>query len=70
MNKAFQEVVDFYKPVAKLTHRQDVMRLYRGCLRCLVSWTESRDVFNEEATKIREEFNLHMKSGLLFNTFN
>ena len=29
MDKSFQAVVAFYKPVANLTHKQQVMRLYR-----------------------------------------
>eukprot|EP00607_Mallomonas_marina_P006408 CAMPEP_0182427540 /NCGR_PEP_ID=MMETSP1167-20130531/18238_1 /TAXON_ID=2988 /ORGANISM="Mallomonas Sp, Strain CCMP3275" /LENGTH=131 /DNA_ID=CAMNT_0024609847 /DNA_START=148 /DNA_END=543 /DNA_ORIENTATION=+ len=32
------------------------MRLYRNSLRVLTSWCESRDIFNEEAIKIRAEF--------------
>ena len=35
--------------------RFSFLSLYlRSCLRNLVSWTESRDVFNEEATKVRD----------------
>jgi hypothetical protein len=29
MNKQFEAIVKVYKPIPKLTHRQDVMRLYR-----------------------------------------
>ncbi len=29
MDKSFKAAVAFYKPVAKLSHQQDVMRLYR-----------------------------------------
>mmetsp|Transcript_15346 Transcript_15346/g.33854 ORF Transcript_15346/g.33854 Transcript_15346/m.33854 type:complete len:155 (-) Transcript_15346:176-640(-) len=60
MNKAFQAVVATYKPTPTLTHVQDVMRLYRGCLRNLTSWCESRDVFNFEADKVRAQFNANM----------
>lgn len=56
MDKHFQEVVKWYKPIVKLTHRQDVMRMYRKALRTITSWSESRDVFNMQATKIRAEF--------------
>ena len=57
MDKSFQSVVKFYKPIVQLTHTQQVMRLYRKSLRCLMSWVESREVWNLEATKIRAEFN-------------
>jgi hypothetical protein len=29
MDKSFKAAVAFYKPMAKLSHQQDVMRLYR-----------------------------------------
>mmetsp|Transcript_31067 Transcript_31067/g.23103 ORF Transcript_31067/g.23103 Transcript_31067/m.23103 type:complete len:156 (+) Transcript_31067:48-515(+) len=57
MNKHFQEVVSSFKIAAKLTHQQEVMRLYRSSLRNMNSWCESREVFNDAATKIRAEFN-------------
>ena len=40
------------KPIP-LTHAQYVTRLYRKSLRAVFSWAVSRDVFNEEAEKIR-----------------
>eukprot|EP01033_Poteriospumella_lacustris_P006026 gene6026-4326_t len=57
MDKHFQAVAATYKIAAKLSHQQEIMRLYRHALRNIVSWSESRDVFNETATKIRAEFN-------------
>jgi NADH dehydrogenase (ubiquinone) 1 beta subcomplex subunit 9 len=36
-----------------------VMRLYRAFLRVTFSWTEDRDIWFEEATKIRAEFDKH-----------
>ena len=36
-----------------MTYTQTLIR----SLRNLISWTESRDLFNEEATKIRMRFN-------------
>jgi NADH dehydrogenase (ubiquinone) 1 beta subcomplex subunit 9 len=58
MDKSFAAAVKFYKPVAaKLSHRQQVMRLYRKSLRQCDSWAESRAVFNVEGQKIRDEFN-------------
>ena len=59
MNQSLKKVVDFYKPIAQLTHKQEVMRSYRKSLRLLMSWAENRELFNEEALKIRSEFNLN-----------
>lgn len=56
MDKSFQAVVSLYKPIAELTHQQQVMRLYRKSLRTVSSWCEDRDVFNYETTLIRQEF--------------
>lgn len=61
MDKSFKVVVNTYKPIAQLTHKQEVQRLYRKCLRNLQHWVESREVYNEEARKIRDEFNMNMK---------
>ncbi len=52
----FKLVIDAATPIAKLVHRAQIMRLYRKSLRAVNNWAESRDVFNEEATKIRAEF--------------
>ena len=57
LDKAFQATVAAYKPIVQLSHKQEVMRLYRKCLRNLNSWVESRDLLNEEASKVRSEFN-------------
>lgn len=59
LSKAFQKAVDFHKPVPNLTHQQVVMRMYRSALRTINSWAEDRDIFNEEALKIRAEFDEH-----------
>mmetsp|Transcript_31402 Transcript_31402/g.34284 ORF Transcript_31402/g.34284 Transcript_31402/m.34284 type:complete len:156 (+) Transcript_31402:111-578(+) len=56
MDKSFQSAVAAYKVAAQLTHRQEVMRLYRSSLRLIASWSESREVFNSEALKVRAEF--------------
>lgn len=39
-----------------LTHNQKVARLYRNSLKMLSSWTIDREVWNDEATKIRARF--------------
>ena len=52
----FKLVIDAATPIAKLVHRAQIMRLYRKSLRAVNNWAENRDVFNEEATKIRAEF--------------
>ncbi len=57
MNKSFQKVVNFYKPTVNLAHKNVVMRLYRQSLRTIISWCESREVFNFEASKLRIRFN-------------
>ena len=59
MDSSFQRVVSHFMPVAKLTHRSIVMRLYRKSLRTLNSWAENRDLFNERATELRAEFDAY-----------
>ena len=56
MDSSFKRVVEAFMPVVTLTHRSKVLRLYRKSLRTIDSWSESREIFNEEATKIRAEF--------------
>lgn len=71
MNKNFQHVVKHFKPVPNLTHKQQVMRLYRHALRTSFSWCEDRDLWFEEATKIRAAFESNMKlpvGELIFST--
>eukprot|EP00596_Hydrurales_sp_CCMP1899_P009326 CAMPEP_0119033754 /NCGR_PEP_ID=MMETSP1177-20130426/823_1 /TAXON_ID=2985 /ORGANISM="Ochromonas sp, Strain CCMP1899" /LENGTH=157 /DNA_ID=CAMNT_0006990745 /DNA_START=94 /DNA_END=567 /DNA_ORIENTATION=+ len=63
MDSSFKSVVAFYKPIAKLTEKQDIQRLYRGCLRTVMSWAESREVFNDECEKIRIRFDAGMKQA-------
>jgi NADH dehydrogenase (ubiquinone) 1 beta subcomplex subunit 9 len=60
MDKTFREVVArVANPVAKLSHKQTVTRLYKASLKTLDSWIIDRRLWNEEATKIRAEFELH-----------
>lgn len=56
MNKSFQSVVNTFKPVVKLQHNIEVMRLYRKSLRTIISWCESREVFNYAAHEVRQRF--------------
>lgn len=46
----------FIKGAAKITHKQEVTRMYRKSLKLCNSWAISRDIFNAEATKIRNSF--------------
>jgi len=59
LNQHFQHVVNFYKPNPTIGHKHAVMRLYRAFLRVTFAWTEDRDIWFEEATKIRAEFDKH-----------
>ena len=40
----------------KLTHQQRVTRLYRNCLKHLLSWTMNRQLWREKAVILRERF--------------
>ncbi len=61
MNKTYREVVArMANPTEKLSHKQTVTRLYKQSLKTLDSWVVDRRIWNEEATKIREEFNQNM----------
>ena len=40
----------------KLTHQQRVTRLYRNCLKHLLSWTMNRRLWREKAVILRERF--------------
>mmetsp|Transcript_5357 Transcript_5357/g.8932 ORF Transcript_5357/g.8932 Transcript_5357/m.8932 type:complete len:155 (-) Transcript_5357:246-710(-) len=57
MNQAFREAANQIrqKPV-KLTHNQEVARLYRKSLKTLCSWVIDRDCFLERATELRGRF--------------
>lgn len=60
MNQTFREVVArFANPTQKLTHKQTVTRMYKQSLKTLDSWIIDRRLWNEEATKIRAEFDQH-----------
>mmetsp|Transcript_5532 Transcript_5532/g.11438 ORF Transcript_5532/g.11438 Transcript_5532/m.11438 type:complete len:159 (-) Transcript_5532:45-521(-) len=57
LNSAFQAASDQAKSrLPELTHNQKVARLYRDSLKLLSSWCIDRDIFNEEATAIRNLF--------------
>ena len=57
MSKTFREVVAvFAAPAEKLTHKQQVTRLYKKSLKTLDSWAIDRRLWNEEACKIRADF--------------
>jgi len=38
MDKGFQAVVSFYKPLANITHTQQVQRLYRKYVERVAFW--------------------------------
>ena len=57
MHRVFREVAQAQRiQAAPLSHQQQVTRLYRHSLKLLLSWTIDRDVFYEEADKIRARF--------------
>jgi hypothetical protein len=41
-----------------------VAHLYRHSLRCLLSWTIDRDIFNEAATELRSRFDANRGASL------
>jgi NADH dehydrogenase (ubiquinone) 1 beta subcomplex subunit 9 len=57
MNSAFREAANQarQKPVY-LTQNQKAARLYRKSLKTLLSWCIDREIFNDEATEIRAQF--------------
>ena len=57
MNATLREVVGrFVGAPPSLSHKQKVQRLYKQSLKTLDSWVIDRRLWNEEATKIRAEF--------------
>ncbi|KAK1943632.1 NADH dehydrogenase [ubiquinone] 1 beta subcomplex subunit 9 [Phytophthora citrophthora] len=57
MHKTLREVVGrFVGAPQQLSHKQKVQRLYKQSLKTLDSWVIDRRLWNEEATKIRAEF--------------
>mmetsp|Transcript_5543 Transcript_5543/g.7649 ORF Transcript_5543/g.7649 Transcript_5543/m.7649 type:complete len:151 (-) Transcript_5543:147-599(-) len=57
MNSAFKAAALQYKKAgAVVTHSQQVCRIYRQSLKLLNSWIIDRELFNEEATLLRGEF--------------
>ncbi len=65
MNSAFREAAAqvSQKPTA-LTHSQQVARLYRQSLRLLLSWCIDREIFNQEASSIRSQFDSNRNVSL------
>lgn len=60
MNKTYREVVGRVMGAPQeLSHKQTVTRLYKQSLKTLDSWVIDRRLWNEEATKIRAEFDQH-----------
>lgn len=58
MNRTFRELVQHYRgPPPVLTHQQDIKRLYRKSLKTCYNWAIDRDLFLDEASKIRQAFN-------------
>mmetsp|Transcript_29337 Transcript_29337/g.42569 ORF Transcript_29337/g.42569 Transcript_29337/m.42569 type:complete len:95 (-) Transcript_29337:14-298(-) len=57
MNAAFlASANETRQKLPKLTHNQEVARLYRHALKTLSSWAIDRDIFNEEADAMRARF--------------
>ncbi|KAG7368458.1 hypothetical protein IV203_031201 [Nitzschia inconspicua] len=57
LNDVFQQAANQARQkLPELTHNQQVARLYRKSLKVLSSWAIDRDIFNDEATKIRARF--------------
>lgn len=57
LNDVFQQAADQARQrMPDLTHNQQVARLYRKSLKLLSSWVIDRDIFNEEASKLRARF--------------
>ena len=55
MNSHFLSAVAPYIKQEALTHQQQVCRLYKHALKALMSWSTDRDIFIEEATKLRKQ---------------
>ena len=56
MNSHFLSAVAPYIKKEVLTHQQQVCRLYKHSLKCLMSWSTDRDIFMEKATELRKRF--------------
>lgn len=56
---ALKIAVQYYKPLANLSHRQEVCRIYRNALREAFNWAESRKIFLDEAENIRQRFDVN-----------
>ena len=55
--QAFKAVANQAQRIApKITHQHRVMRLYRKSLKTMISWAFQRDLVNQEADRIRAEF--------------
>ena len=64
LNPTFRTVVAAMKHVPVLSHTQRVTRLYRTALRLLDSWVIDRDLWNEEASKVRAQFEANRHHGV------
>ena len=61
MNKSFQAVVAAFRgPPVVLTHKQKVTRFYKRALKLSYNWAVDRDLWHEEACKIRSRFDANM----------
>lgn len=74
MNKTYREVVSrFVGAQEPLSHKQTVTRLYKQSLKTLDNWVIDRRLWNEEACKIRAQFDdnraLDPESGCVFAWF-
>jgi len=57
MDASFRAAATFFRRAPlQLDHKTTVVRLYRHCLKAVVSWGVDRDIVNEEATRIRGLF--------------
>mmetsp|Transcript_2273 Transcript_2273/g.2577 ORF Transcript_2273/g.2577 Transcript_2273/m.2577 type:complete len:157 (-) Transcript_2273:842-1312(-) len=64
MNSAFTAIRSAsVNKAAVLSHKQEVTRLYRNSLKLLFSWAVNRDVFIDEATKLRARFEANKNLG-------
>ncbi|ETV73979.1 hypothetical protein H257_11294 [Aphanomyces astaci] len=65
LNQAFLQAALSARSVAPtLSHKQQVTRLYKRSLKLLDSWIIDRRLWNEEATKIRGQFNEHKHTDI------
>lgn len=57
LNTSFRRILNWARqPKPILNHSQRVTRLYRQSLKLTFSWTMDRDIFLDQADKLRDEF--------------